>query len=92
SSKPKIQLRFSSIGHIIGKNSTKFMSHFVNLVPGHIPPYYPSWLAVPLKLKDTVWETICDEYVLPQVAQRKLMKSANTMGRNGKKNTWEKVR
>ncbi|KAF6152758.1 hypothetical protein GIB67_032439, partial [Kingdonia uniflora] len=37
-------------------------------------PYYPDWLAVPLKLKDSVWETICDYYVLPQAAKRKFMK------------------
>ncbi|KAF6143522.1 hypothetical protein GIB67_029691 [Kingdonia uniflora] len=61
------------------------MSRFGNLVREHIPPYYPSWLAVPLKLKDTVWETICEKYVLPQEAKRKLMKSANTMWRNGNK-------
>ncbi|KAF6169360.1 hypothetical protein GIB67_016530 [Kingdonia uniflora] len=85
SSKPKIRLRFSLLRHVVGKNSTKFMSHFVKLVREHIPPYYPSWLAVPLRLKDTIWETICDEYVLPQAAKRKLMKSANTMWRNGKK-------
>ncbi|KAF6166484.1 hypothetical protein GIB67_038221 [Kingdonia uniflora] len=72
-------------GHVVGKNSTKFKSRFGNLVREHIPPYYSSWLAIPLKLKDTVWETICDEYVLPQEAKIKLMKSANTMWRNRKK-------
>ncbi|KAF6164745.1 hypothetical protein GIB67_040997 [Kingdonia uniflora] len=85
SSKTKIRLRFSLLGHVVGKNSTKFMSRFGSLVREHIPPYYPDWLAVPLKLKDTVWETICDEYELPQAAKRKLMKSANTMWRNEKK-------
>ncbi|KAF6135886.1 hypothetical protein GIB67_006778 [Kingdonia uniflora] len=85
SSKPKIRLRFLLLGQVVGKNSTKFMTHFGNLVREHILPYYPSWLAVPLKLKDTIWETICDEYVLPQATKRKHMKSANTMWRNGKK-------
>ncbi|KAF6174985.1 hypothetical protein GIB67_026473 [Kingdonia uniflora] len=61
SSKTKIRLRFSLLGHVVGKNSTKFMSHFGSLVREHIPPYYPDWLAVPLKLKDSVWETICME-------------------------------
>ncbi|KAF6169346.1 hypothetical protein GIB67_016516 [Kingdonia uniflora] len=79
SSKPKIRFGFSLLGHFVGKNSTKFMSRFGNLVREHIPPYYPSWLAIPLKLQDTVWETICDENVLPQEAKRKLMKLANTM-------------
>ncbi|KAF6158200.1 hypothetical protein GIB67_014994 [Kingdonia uniflora] len=85
SSKPKIRLRLSLLGHVVGKKSTKFMSRFGDLVREHIPPYYPSWLAVPFKLKDTVWEMICDEYVLPQEAKRKLMKSVNTMWRNEKK-------
>ncbi|KAF6155555.1 hypothetical protein GIB67_004549 [Kingdonia uniflora] len=61
-------------GHVAGKNSTKFMSVFGNLVREDIPPYYPNWLAVLLKLKDTIWKTICDEYVLPQATKRKLMK------------------
>ncbi|KAF6142572.1 hypothetical protein GIB67_039536 [Kingdonia uniflora] len=61
SSKTKIRLRFSLLGHVVGKNSTKFMSNFGNLVREYIPPYYIDWLAIPLKLKDTVWETICME-------------------------------
>ncbi|KAF6165422.1 hypothetical protein GIB67_017904 [Kingdonia uniflora] len=84
SSKTKIRWRFLLLGHVVRKNSTQFMSHFGNLVREHILPYYPSWLAIPLKLKDIVWEMICDEYVLPQVEKRKLMKSAKTMWRNGK--------
>ncbi|KAF6166211.1 hypothetical protein GIB67_023921 [Kingdonia uniflora] len=89
SSKPKIRLKFLLLGHV-EKNSTKFLSRFSNLVREHIPPYYPSWLAIPLKLKDTVWEMICSEYVLPQAAKRKLIKSANTMRRN-EKNTLRKM-
>ncbi|KAF6171995.1 hypothetical protein GIB67_029413 [Kingdonia uniflora] len=56
-----ILTNISVIGHVVGKNLTKFMLHFGNLVREHIPPYYPSWLAVPLKLKDTIWEAICME-------------------------------
>ncbi|KAF6153921.1 hypothetical protein GIB67_023698 [Kingdonia uniflora] len=43
------------------KELNQILYRFGNLVREHIPPYYPSWLAVPLKLKDTVWETICME-------------------------------
>ncbi|KAF6173897.1 hypothetical protein GIB67_039848 [Kingdonia uniflora] len=57
-------------GYVVGKNSTKFMSHFGNLVREHILAYYPDWQAVSLKLKDSIWETICDEYVLPQAEKK----------------------
>ncbi|KAF6161145.1 hypothetical protein GIB67_007786 [Kingdonia uniflora] len=61
SSKTKIRLRFSLLGHVVGKNSTKFMSRIGSLVREHIPPYNLNWLAVSLKSKDTVWEMICME-------------------------------
>ncbi|KAF6173189.1 hypothetical protein GIB67_028487 [Kingdonia uniflora] len=58
SSKIKIPLKLSLLGHVVGKNSTKFMSHLGNLVREHIPPYYPDWPAVPDRFKDTVWQII----------------------------------
>ncbi|KAF6157972.1 hypothetical protein GIB67_015288 [Kingdonia uniflora] len=60
SSKPKIPLKLSLLGHVVGKNSTKFMSCLGNLVREHIPPYYPDWPVVPDRFKDTVWQIICD--------------------------------
>ncbi|KAF6177120.1 hypothetical protein GIB67_005108 [Kingdonia uniflora] len=39
-----------------------------------------SWI-----FEDNVWQIICEEYVLPEGAKRKLMKSANNLWRNGKK-------
>ncbi|KAF6139974.1 hypothetical protein GIB67_027191 [Kingdonia uniflora] len=56
SSKIKIPLKLSLLGHVVGKNSTKFMSRLGNLVREHIPPYYPDWSAVPDRFKDTVWQ------------------------------------
>ncbi|KAF6163023.1 hypothetical protein GIB67_021172 [Kingdonia uniflora] len=61
SSKIKIPLKLSLLGHVVGKNSTKFMSRLGNLVREHIPPYYPDWPAVPDRFKDTVWQIICME-------------------------------
>ncbi|KAF6155116.1 hypothetical protein GIB67_009948 [Kingdonia uniflora] len=72
-------------GHIVGKNSTKFMSRLGNLVREHIPPYYPDWPAVPDRFKNTIWQIICEEYVLPEAEKRKIMRSANNLWRNGKK-------
>ncbi|KAF6144804.1 hypothetical protein GIB67_038903 [Kingdonia uniflora] len=89
SSKTKIQLRFSLLGHVVGKNSTKFMSHFGSLVREHIPPYYPNWPIIPLKSKDTVWDMICKEYVLPQASKRKLIRLANTIWKNEKNETYD---
>ncbi|KAF6145231.1 hypothetical protein GIB67_041426 [Kingdonia uniflora] len=50
-------MKLSLLGHIVGKNSTKFMSRLGNL----------------------------EEYVLPEAAKRKIMRSANNLWRNGKK-------
>ncbi|KAF6172610.1 hypothetical protein GIB67_036560 [Kingdonia uniflora] len=85
SSKPKIPLKLSLLGHVVGKNLTKFMSGLGNLVREHIPPYYPDCLVVPDRFKDTIWQIICEEYKLPEAAKTKLMKSANNFWRNGKK-------
>ncbi|KAF6155037.1 hypothetical protein GIB67_035784 [Kingdonia uniflora] len=85
SSKPKIPLKLLLLGHVVGKNLAKFMSRLGNLVREHIPPYYPDSPVVPDRFKDTVWQIICEEYVLPEAAKRKLMKSANNLWRNGMK-------
>ncbi|KAF6149965.1 hypothetical protein GIB67_008686 [Kingdonia uniflora] len=91
SAKTKILLKLSLLGHVVGKNSTKFMSRLGNLIEENIPPYYPDWPVVPNRFKDIVWHIICEEYVLPEAAKRKLMRSTNNLWRNGKKNTQEKM-
>ncbi|KAF6154403.1 hypothetical protein GIB67_028295 [Kingdonia uniflora] len=85
SSKTKMPLKLSLLGHVVGKNSAKSMSRLGNLLREHTLPYYPDWPAVPNEFKDTVWQIICEEYVLPKAAKRKFMRSANNLWRNGKK-------
>ncbi|XP_026418767.1 uncharacterized protein LOC113314165 isoform X2 [Papaver somniferum] len=80
----RLPIDFNDIGQSIGPTKKMYATKMGKITRNLVPPSIKSWKQVPLPLKEEIWRSLSNAYMVPEYVKAKALKMANMLWKNAK--------
>ncbi|RZC78368.1 hypothetical protein C5167_002555 [Papaver somniferum] len=80
----RLPIDFNDIGQPIGPTKKTYATKLGKITRNLVPPSIKSWKQVPLPLKEEIWRSLSNAYMVPEYVKAKALKMANLLWKNAK--------
>ncbi|RZC47106.1 hypothetical protein C5167_040058 [Papaver somniferum] len=80
----RLPIDFNEIGQPIGPTKKTYATKLGKITINLVPPSIKSWKQVPLPLKEEIWRSLSNAYMVPEYLKAKALKMTNMLWKNAK--------